>query len=735
MAEAQGVWGASMSSILDKARQSALAIARRDTGGRWVLLALVVIGAALFNHLIGLPLVGAHNAFWRAPHNDMAAMLAGQEAVFRDAWRFPLVATDRLLSPLTISTVYTDSIPWLTIGLKLTGLWKLLNGLGLFFLISYALQPVAMVALLRACGVRQIALQAMGGLLALLLPAWLMRHGHVALSGHFIVILALAVAVDSARQGLTLRRGAMFAGLAFLATGVHAYHLPPIGLCFASAMAAEIAQRRPGAWRSAAIASAMVLSGLALTAILLGYGVGQGEGGGKSPIGFYSMNILAPILPQGSSLFGQVFQGGWFAQTLDPNGGQWFEGYNYLGAGVLLTIAAGALLSVRHGWLPTPARDWARRYLPLTLAMVVLTLWAIGPNPYLGQRLLFTGPKLAGVFEWLSLFRAHGRFFWSVAYLLIAVSIVQIGRYARPTTLLLVAVLAVGLQWADSHEMRAGVRHTFSQPAPSFHPVDIEKTAALHNRPWVFAPIFFCATNTIDQMEIAQLTLAAVRTGGSSNGAATARGQGTACVPSPEAFVVAGPGDHRITVVMEESAGADYARFVARSDCRRFIRGLICGRDIDKVPGLLPIAPYVPNGERVMASAQFDQGVNPPELVSGWAGADPKGVWSDGPTARMTVALPALAPGAPLVVELHAMSFTQPPAVMQQIGVSVKGRLLTTWSVEKGNWRPYRVRVPAELVQPGEPLTLDYSIANPKPSTAEDRRRIGLGVQKVIISQ
>lgn len=724
-----------MSDLYDKAKRAALAVARMEAGLRWIALAVVLLGVVLFNHIIGLGIVGSHAPFWRAPHNDMAAMLAGQEAVFRHPWRFPLVATDRLLAPTVLSTVYTDSIPWLTIGLKATGLWKALNGLGLFFLITYALQPLAMVVLLRACGVRQVVLQITGALLALLLPAFLMRHGHVALTGHFLIILALAASVDSARNGLTLARAGIFAGLAFLAAGTHAYHLPPIGLCFAAAMASEIAQRRPKAWLNCAAASGMVLGGLVVAAVLLGYGLGQGEGGGKSPIGFYSMNILGPLLPQGSSLFGQTFTGGWFAQTLDPNGGQWFEGYNYLGAGVLLTIAAGIFLSVRHGWLPTPARAWARRWLPLTLAMVVLTLWAIGPNPYLAQRLLFTGPKLSGVFEWLSLFRAHGRFFWAVAYLLIAVSLTQIGRYARPFTLLAVAVLAVGLQWADSHEMRAGVRHTFSEPAPSFHPVDIDKATVLHNRPWVFAPIFFCATNTIDQMEISQLTLVAVRTGGSSNGASTARGQGASCKTPEDAFAVAAPNDPRITVVMEESAGADYARFTQRTDCRRFLRGLICGRGMDQVPGLMATAPYVPNGGRVLAQANFDQGVNPPELASGWSPADPKGVWSNGAKSTITMSVPNVTPGAPLIAELHAMGFAVPPEVMQTVDVSVKGRHLATWNVEKANWRPYRVSVPAELVKPGEPLTLDFSIAKPKPPSAEDPRSIGLGVEKLIVSQ
>lgn len=725
-----------MSDLYQEAKRALLAAARQEAGWRWVALAVVVAALGLFQLLIGFGLVGAHADFWRAPHNDMATMLAGQEAVFRHPWRFPLVVTDRLLSPTLLSTVYTDSIPWMTVALKATGLWHVLNGLGLFFLTAYVLQPVAMILLLRALGVRQVVLLAVGGLLALLTPAFLMRHGHVALSGHWLPIFALAAAVDAIRNGLTVRRAAVFAGLAVLAMGVHAYHLPPVGFCFAAAMAAEIAQRRPNAWPNCAKAAALVLVAMGLTAVLLGYGIGQGADGGKSgTIGYYSMNVLAPILPQGSAIFGQTFEGGWFKQTLDPNGGQWFEGYNYLGAGVILTIVAGVFLSIRHGWLPSPPRDWSRRWLPLTVAMAVLTLWAIGPNPYLAQRLLFTGPKLSGVFEWLTLFRAHGRLFWAPAYLLTAVSIVQIARYARPITLLAIGALAVGLQWGDSHEMRAGVRHTFSEGAPSYHPVDLEASAVLRNRPWVFAPIYFCAGNTIDQMEISQLTLAAVRMGGSSNGASTARGQGGDCKIPEDAFRVAPPGDNRITVVMEESVGADYGRFTQRTDCRRFLRGLICGRDLEKVPGLTEIPPYVPNGGRVLTQVDFDQGLVKPELVSGWSAPDPKGVWSNGPRARMTVDVPNVTPGAPLIVELHAMSFNKPPEVMQTIEVFVKGRKLVTWNVEKANWRPYRVSIPADLVTPGEPLTLDYTIGAPMPSTPEDPRAIGLGVEKVIVSQ
>ena len=229
-----------------------------------VALSLVLLALLAFHSLIGLGIVSAQSPFWRAPPGDMSAMMTGAEAIFHAPWRFPPALSDRLLAPTSISIVYTDSAPWLTLALKATGAWQLVNPLGLFLLVSYILQPLAMLALLRACGLRRVVFLALGGLLALLLPTWLLRHDHVALTGHWLIILALAVSIASAREGLSRGRVAAFTALAVAAAGLHAYHLPPIGLAFAAALASEIAQGRAGAVRRSVLAAGVVLAGQAL---------------------------------------------------------------------------------------------------------------------------------------------------------------------------------------------------------------------------------------------------------------------------------------------------------------------------------------------------------------------------------------------------------------------------------------------------------------------------------------
>ncbi|NQE64242.1 hypothetical protein [Caulobacter sp. RHG1] len=691
---------------------------------RSVAVGLAVLALLLFHHLVGLGIVSAHSPFWRAPNADMAAMLAGAEAIFQGPWRFPFTLSDRLLAPATISVVYTDSLPWLTLLLKATGAWKIVNPLGLFLLASYVLQPLAMLALLRALGVRQVVFQVLGGVLALLLPAWLLRHGHVALTGHWLILLALAVSVASAREGLTRGRIAAFAALAAVAAGLHAYHLPPIGLAFAAALVSEVAQGRAHALRRSAIAAIVVLASLGASAFVLGYGAAPAKHAAAGMIGYYSMNILGPVLPQGSALFGQTYNGGWFTHTFDASGGQAFEGYAYLGLGVLLLVVSAIRLS-------KPSSAWVRRWLPLTLAAVALTVAAIGPRPFLGMHLLFEGPQPSGPLAWLGLFRAHGRFFWGAAYLLIAVSTLRLSQLARPITAAVLAVVVLALQIADTSQIRLQTRDSFVRAPGPLHPVELETAPGLRGRPWIFAPTFYCTTDAADRQEIAQLSLTATRTGGTSNGAYTAQDPGQDCTPKAQLFTPAAPGDRRITVALAASLGADIERVAKRGDCQRLPRGLICGRDLGKLPGLEPVLANL----RVLATIRFDTGQPAPELVRGWSAPEPTGVWSDGLSASMRLAAPGVRPGAPLVVELHALAFAEPPASQQPIAVSVAGRKLADWKVERVDWRPYTVIVPAEWVGSDGGVTLDFAIPNAKPSTPQDPRRIGLGVQKVVISQ
>lgn len=703
------------------------------------LLLAAALGLAVFALQLDPGLVLSGDAYWRNPKNDMTAMIGGYEAWLRAPWTWPPTVVDTLAEQ-PVSIVFTDSIPWLALLLKATGLGQLFNPLGLFLLLSYPLQAVAMACLLRALGVQGRAPLLLGAGLALLFPPWLARqYGHIALTAHWILLFTLALAVAAARFGLTWRRIGLFALLAGLATGVHAYHLVPVAAGFAAALLSELLQRRPGAVLRVFVGGAFVLMVVLGCAAALGYGVGRGPTGGADALGVYAMNLLGPVLPSGSQLFGQVWTGSWFTRVVDPTGAQGFEGLQYLGAGGLLLVALAAAAGAARLAAGAPGREAVLRWAPFWLATAALYAWAVGWNVYLGPVHVAQLPRPSGLAaDVIGGFRAHGRFFWLGGYLLVALGVLWASRL-RPRTGLAVLGLAVALQAWEMAPMRQGLRETYSS-APPLYPAGLADDPALKGRPWVFAPTYFCSPSPSDQRAIAELALLAVRLDGTLNTFPTARSVDPACGADPPGLGDdAAAGDRRIVVVTSNgrSEGGALQAVAWRSDCHRWSHGVMCGRDLSGVDGLIPAAPGELHGsaKREVLRLRLDQPPRPAALTRGWAQMDPggKAVWSLGRQAALRLQPPAAAiDGSPLILELTAIGFSDAPLRPQRARVFISGRPAGVLQVDPRDFATFRLAVPPEVLVPGQPLDVVFDLPDARSSRA-DPRVLGIALQSVAI--
>lgn len=700
-----------------------------------VFLAAAALGLAAFGWILRFELVWADAAYWRNPRTDMLAMQGGFEAFLQAPWRFPLTLVDTLVGR-PVSIVYTDSIPWLAVLLKATGA-DALSLLGLFLVAAYPLQGLGMVCLLRALGVERPVPLLMGAALALLFPPWLARQfGHVALSGHWILLFTLAVTVSSLRRGLSWRRMALFGLLAALATGIHAYHLVPIGACFAAALVSEAAQRRPGALRRGGLAIVLVGLAVGASALVLGYDRGRGPTGGGDALGVYAMNLLGPFLPAGSRLFGQVWTGGWFTRVVDPTGAQYFEGLQYLGAGAWVLVLLALIVSLRSWISARPEPRALLRWAPLAAAMVGLAAWSVGWEPYLGERHLASLPRPSGpLAELLGAFRAHGRFFWTVGYLLIALGVLWASRL-RPLAGGALLAAAVALQAWDLGPMRQGLREAYSLLEAQYPP-SLHDHPALRERSWLFTPTYFCTRSTSDQRAIAELARLGVRLGGVSNTYPTARSNDPPCGQAiPGVGNDAPPGDRRIVVVTSDgrSEGGALQQVAWRTDCYRFARGVICGWGLQGLSGLNPVAPgeLLAETKREVLTVRMDEGVKPSVLAQGWAEPDPggKGIWSLGPRAVLRLEAPArAAEGGGLLLELRAIGFSDAPLRPQSVFVSVDGRRAAHLWVDPRDFDVYRVAVPDEAAEDAR-LEVVFDLPDARSSRA-DPRVLGIALQSV----
>jgi len=369
---------------------------------------------------------------------------------------------------------------------------------------------------------------------------------------------------------------------------VHAYHVVPVAVLFLCAVASEAIQQARPDWRTAGrralLAIALFAVSLEATAAVLGFSVGVGVPEAVEQLGHWSMNVLAPVLPQASTLSGHHYANGGFSHTVDPTGGQAVEGFNYLGAGGLVLLAVGAGYAGRRMFGPRQMPDAAfwRRWGPLIAGLVLLTLAAIGPRPYV---YLWHGPeipipggllgKLAGEF------RSHGRFFWTVSYAILAGGLLVLDRSSDRHRRLAGGVLAaaLALQAVDVSGLALAVKRDYAQPAPRAYPALLD-APGLDGRSWRIFPNYFRIEDQRDKNAVRQLSIRIVRDGGMMNTSATVRAPIEAFEGSTpaDALIDAAANDQRLTLVLggPEITGP----FRRRTDCRALERGLLCGQGV-----------------------------------------------------------------------------------------------------------------------------------------------------------
>ena len=184
-----------------------------------------------------------------------------------------------------------------------------------------------------------------------------------------------------------------------------------------------------------ALASAACIAIVAGVMAAFGYLGASGDGG----YGMYAMNLLSPLWPAGSGILGWP----WSPQ-LDATGHGGWEGYNWLGLGLLAALVVGVL-----GRPLAATRATWRDHGGLTLVLIGLSALAITHKVGFGPRLVLDMGEAPGPLEQ---FRASGRFFWPVAYGLLLGAMLLLARIWP------VLCLAAGLlQFADAAPLRAAI--------------------------------------------------------------------------------------------------------------------------------------------------------------------------------------------------------------------------------------------------------------------------------------
>jgi Family of unknown function (DUF6311) len=327
-----------------------------------------------------------------------------------DTWHFPLLHTSRVDHPEGASIAFTDSIPLAALLFKalmtLFPAWfpEHFHYFGWWIGFVFITQALSATLLMRALGAKSIFANVVVVLFVLTWPVIHVRYSHAALMLHSILLLGLALYFLGVQQ---LWRSSMvsaaFIALHVVSLLVHPYFLPFTFGLYVAFMADQALKQ--GNWMRQLVRLFVLLAVLLAIAMVMGYFGRSTSRGGYGE--HFHFNLASPFC--GDS---KLIPCGYGVPIVR------FEGYNYFGAGLLLLLPLALVLF----WRDLVA--FPKRYPALLLVLVGMFLYALSNHVWLGPYELFSFP-LPSWISWLTgSFRAAGRFFWLIGYLILVATLV-----------------------------------------------------------------------------------------------------------------------------------------------------------------------------------------------------------------------------------------------------------------------------------------------------------------------
>jgi hypothetical protein len=678
----------------------------------------LLIGLAAVVYMMPLPAIVGTGPLWVAPFNvDLAQNLTGHLIFQRPGWHWPLLSSPDLFWPRGASIAMTDSNPLVSLIAKILATLRgePANLLGLWFAACWLLQPVAAVYAVRGFEARRWEAALAAAIVAACFPAFLIRVGHINLCGHFLLLLALGRSARMLRSGAGRETHEWISAYLILLTAVLVH--PFLFLMASAILAAPPLQsvgEGGGRWRRLAINFVATVV-LAFLPFLLLSGT---TGGMDRGYGFYSMNLLSPVWPQHSGIFGRDLP------AIDATGGQ-YEGFNYLGAGGLLSIAVAGFVAWKYR--PFAWRPW----WGLIAILVLLTILALSNNIYAGNLPLL---RLGGR-QWdsiLGFIRSSGRLFWPVGYALLLGSIAVLSnRLPRPyAAAALVAVMV--LQIVDSGPLRGNARDYMAGGGPPVAHLYIPDGVRL------LTTLPVC-TQTDDGQTIAALArLQAVRTGARLSDIKLSR------PPSwfnCERSLTDGmelplrPGEVRLLMEPVAIQGLRKGVFGNATSCRRYGGPVVCARDVTLIGGdpveINQTLPQLAQGTVLNGPAIQ------PILSFGWradvAGGD---FLSEGPRTTLLASMPEIMP-AILVLRLTLIGIARTAGGERPVTIQVgEGQPIDVTLIDQA---PTKIDIPiVAATLPNGILRVAFDIFRPVDPTRRGLvlpvNRAGIRIEKIELS-
>lgn len=379
-------------------------------------LLAIVIGCSFVAYLFPWAFLTGNSVVF--DNGDIAQHISGWWYYARDSWHFPLLHTERLNHPEGVTIALTDSIPLMALLFKaLLTLFPSMfpehfHYFGWWMGLVFVAQAVSAVMLMRALGAKSLFALVISIGFALTWPVLHARYHHAALMMQSIIIFALAFYFSGSSKAWSSNKTSFaFIALSLIGLTVHPYFLPFVAGLFVAFMVDQVVKGEPWLLQLKRLLVFGLVLGLTMWAL--------GYLDRKAPLAgfgdFFFLDLKHPFCGGGKLLkcgIGPVYEF------------PYHEGFNYLGAGLLLLIPFAlffALAFDRKAFIAIP-----KKYPALLILVLGFFLYALSNRVRYAGVEIFTYPLPTWLNFLTGTFRASGRFFWLVSLLVLFVTLASL---------------------------------------------------------------------------------------------------------------------------------------------------------------------------------------------------------------------------------------------------------------------------------------------------------------------
>ena len=398
------------------------------------------IGLIIFGLFYGIKVLNPSYTAWMfAASGDLPQHYVGWEAFRVGAWNFPLGLTDVVSYPMDVSVIYTDSIPILAIFFKLISfmLPKTFQYIGFYGLICFILQAVLSAKIIKKYTKSKLNI-VLGSVLFMIIPSMIFRmFYHTALASQWLILLALETLFLYDEFNEDNKIYYIWAIIPFLVVTVHFYYIVMCGIILIGYILLDILNTKK---IKKSLILLLIYLGVALFTMWLFGGFTNLTYNDIFGFGLFSYNLNGLINPQGWS----------FILNDLPMIPEQYEGFSYLGLGVILLVLISIVLLVI--WF-IKDKGILKKHINLMISLFLVSLLsvfvAMSPRAYVGEYLLYDLKLPSFINEFWGIFRSTGRFIWPVIHILMLFGVIIVVKRLNWKVSFIILSLCILVQIID----------------------------------------------------------------------------------------------------------------------------------------------------------------------------------------------------------------------------------------------------------------------------------------------